>query len=167
MDEWDAHEEHQAPDGVAEEPIVPEMTQVMKWIGFDDIKAGRMAAQIGRRISDFAEFSHSDVKMLTESLRGLPTNVRIHVSLAQAKKIKATIDWVKDRFGANKTPSIAGLDDESFLSAESLTSVKLFEAAKKNAETLSKAASHGKLTGQKIWDELKASLENQQKHQPA
>jgi hypothetical protein len=56
------------------------------------------------------------VKMLTESLRGLPTNVRIPVSLAQAKKIKATIDRVKDQDIANKTPSIGGLD-ESFLSA--------------------------------------------------
>jgi hypothetical protein len=87
---------HQVPDGVAEEPVVPEMAQVMRWIGFDEAKAGRVAAQIGEKIRDFAEFSHSDVKMLTESLRGLPTNVRIHVSLAQAKKIKATTDWIKD-----------------------------------------------------------------------
>jgi hypothetical protein len=84
---------------------------------FCDAKAERMAAQIGGRIRDFAEFSHSDVKMLTDSIRGLPTNVRIHVSLAQAKKIKATIGWVKDQDRANKTPSIAGLDEESFLNA--------------------------------------------------
>jgi hypothetical protein len=81
------------------------------------MKARRVAAQIGKRISAFAEFSHSDVKMSTESLRALPTNFRIHVSLAQAKKIKATIDWVKDQDRANKTPSIGGLDEEPFLSA--------------------------------------------------
>jgi hypothetical protein len=40
----------------------------MRWIGFDEQKAKRVATQIGERISDFAEFSHSDVKMLTESL---------------------------------------------------------------------------------------------------
>jgi hypothetical protein len=77
--------------------VDPEMSQVMKWIGFDDGKAERVAAQIGGKIRDFAEFSHSDVKMLTESLRGLQTNVCIHVSLAQAKKINATIDWVRPR----------------------------------------------------------------------
>jgi hypothetical protein len=87
MDDWDIQEEYQAPDngpvGVAEEPVIPAMVQVMRWIGFDEMKARRVAAQIGERICDFAEFSHSDVKILTESLRGLPTNVRIHVSLAQ------------------------------------------------------------------------------------
>jgi hypothetical protein len=109
MDKWDIQEEYQAPDnvpaGLALEPAIPEMEQVMRWIGFDELKTRRVAAQIAERISDFAEFFHSDVKMLTESLRGLPTNVRIHVSLAQAKKIKATIDWVKDQDRANKTPS--------------------------------------------------------------
>jgi hypothetical protein len=53
----------------------------------------RVAAQIGERICDFAELSHLDVKMLTESLRGLPTNFRACISLAQAKKIKATIGF--------------------------------------------------------------------------
>jgi hypothetical protein len=72
-----------------------------------------VVAQIGGRICDFAEFSHSDVKMLTESLRGLPTIVRIHVGLAQAKKIKATIDLVKDQDRGNRTPSIGGLVRES------------------------------------------------------
>jgi hypothetical protein len=100
MDERDVQKEYQAPDnvpaGVAGEPAIPEKGQVMRWIGFDEMKGRRVSAQIGERICDFAEFSHSDVK-LTESLRGLPTNVSIHVSLAQAKKLKATIDWVKDR----------------------------------------------------------------------
>jgi hypothetical protein len=103
MDERDAQEEYQAPEmvpvGVAGKPVIPELEQVMRLIGFDKMNARRVAAQIGERICDFAEFSHSDVKMLTESLRGLPTNVRIHVSLAQAKKIKATVDWVRDPRG--------------------------------------------------------------------
>ena len=152
-----------APVGVVVEQVIPEMVQVMRWIGFDDAKAERVAAQIGERIRDFAEFSHSDVKMLTESLRGLPANVRIHVSLAQAKKIKATIDWVKDQDRANKTPSIADLDEEAFLSAirESAQREVIREAAKEKAETLAKAASPGKLTGEKVWDKWKAGLENQ------
>jgi hypothetical protein len=29
------------PVGVAEEPVIPEMVQVMRWIGFDEVKAGR------------------------------------------------------------------------------------------------------------------------------
>ena len=33
MDEWDDPEGHQAPDGAEVEPVVPEMVQVMKWIG--------------------------------------------------------------------------------------------------------------------------------------
>jgi hypothetical protein len=64
MDEWDVLEEHQAPDdvsvGVAEELVIPEMVQLMRWIGFDEVKAGRVATQIGGRICDFAEFSHSE-----------------------------------------------------------------------------------------------------------
>jgi hypothetical protein len=35
MDDWDVQEGHRAPDGAVEEPEVPEMAQVMKWIGFD------------------------------------------------------------------------------------------------------------------------------------
>jgi hypothetical protein len=83
--------------------------------------------------------------MLTESLRGLPSNIRIHVSLAQAKKIKATVDWVKDQNRANKTPSIGGLDEESFLIAirESAKREVIREAAKENAETLAKANLQG------------------------
>jgi hypothetical protein len=139
------------------------MEQVMRWIGFDELKARRVTAQIGERIYDFAEFSHSDVKMLTESLRGLPTNVRIHVSLAQAKKINATIDWVKDQDRANKTPSIGGLDEVSFLSAirESAKREVIREAGKENGETLAKSASPGKFSGEKVWDNWKAGLENQ------
>jgi hypothetical protein len=42
MDEWDVQEEQQVPDevqvGVAEEPVIPEMVQVMRWIGFDEVK---------------------------------------------------------------------------------------------------------------------------------
>jgi hypothetical protein len=163
MDEWDVPEGHQATDGVAEESVVPEMAQVMRWIGFDEAKVERVAAQIGEKIRDFAEFPHSDVKMLTESLRDLPTNVRIHVSLAQAKKIKATIDCVKDQDRSNKTPSSAGLDEESFLNAirESAKREVVREAAKENAKTLAKAASPWKLTGEKAWDKWKAGLENQ------
>jgi hypothetical protein len=134
------------PAGVAEEPAIPELEQVMRWIGFDELKARRVATQIGERICDFAEFPHSDVKMLTESLRGLPTKVRIHVSLAQAKKIRATIDWVKEQDRAIKTPSIGGLDEESFLSAIRVAAKRevIREPAKENTETLAKAASPGK-----------------------
>jgi uncharacterized membrane protein YcjF (UPF0283 family) len=103
------------------------------------------------------------VKILPESLRGLPTNVRIHISLAQAKKIKATIEWVKDQDRANKTPSIGGLDEESFLSAvrQSAKREGIREAAKETAETLAKAVSPAKLTGEKVWDKWKGGLENQ------
>jgi hypothetical protein len=45
LDEWDIQEEYQEPDnvpaGVAEEPAIPEMEQVMRWIGFDELKAKR------------------------------------------------------------------------------------------------------------------------------
>jgi hypothetical protein len=39
MDERDVQEGHQAPGGAAEEPVVPEMALVMKWIGFDVLGA--------------------------------------------------------------------------------------------------------------------------------
>jgi 3-methyladenine DNA glycosylase/8-oxoguanine DNA glycosylase len=145
-----------------EEPL-NEVLQVMMWIGFQGAQAERVAIQIGGKLQDFAKFSHSDVKMLTESLRGLPANVRIHVTLAQAKHIKATIDWVKDQDRIDKTPSIVGLDEETFLKAiqESAKRDVIREAAKENAETLAKAASPGKLTGEKVWDTWKAGLENQ------
>jgi hypothetical protein len=75
----------QVQDGV-EEPVVLEIVQVMKWIGFDEAKAERVAAQIGGKLRDFSDFelSHSDVncKMLTENLRSLPAAVRIHINLA-------------------------------------------------------------------------------------
>jgi hypothetical protein len=148
---------------VIEEPAVPEMVQVMKWIGFDGVKAERAAAEIGGRLRDFGEFSHLDVKMLTENLRGLPSAIRIHVNLAQSKNIKATIDWVKDQDRVNKTPSIAYLNEESFIDAirESAKREVIREAAKENAENLEKEASPGKLTGEKVWDKWKAGLENQ------
>jgi hypothetical protein len=51
MDEWDV-QEHQAPDdvpvGVAEELVIPEMVQVMRWIGFDEVKAGRQTTISGQ-----------------------------------------------------------------------------------------------------------------------
>jgi len=55
-----------------------------------------------------------------------------------------------DRF--NKTPSTADLDEESFLDAirESAKREVIHEAAMENAETLAKAASPGKLTGEKV-----------------
>jgi hypothetical protein len=44
MDEWDVQEEYQAPDnvpvGVAGEPVIPEMEQVLRWIGFDEQEGG-------------------------------------------------------------------------------------------------------------------------------
>jgi hypothetical protein len=68
-----------------------------------------------------------------------------------------TIDWVKDQDRANKTPSIADLDEESCLSAiESAKREVIREEAKENAETLA-----GKLTGENFWDKWKAGLENQ------
>jgi hypothetical protein len=130
-----------------------EIVQVMKWKGFDGVKAERVAAQIGGRRRDFAEFFHSEVKMLTKNLRGLPAAVRIHINLAQAKNIKATIDWGKDQDRVNKARSIADMDEESFTEA--------IEAAKENAETLAKGASPGNLTSEKVWDKWKAGLENQ------
>jgi hypothetical protein len=48
--------------------VVNEVVQVMTWIGFAGAQAERVAAQIGGKLHDFAEFTHSDVKMLTESL---------------------------------------------------------------------------------------------------
>jgi hypothetical protein len=47
------------PAGVARELVIPQREQVMRWIGIDEQKARRVAAQIGERICDFAEFSHS------------------------------------------------------------------------------------------------------------
>jgi hypothetical protein len=55
------------------------------------------------------------------------------------------------------------LDEESFLSAirESAKREVIREAAKENAETLAKAASPGKLIGEKVWLMWKEGLENQ------
>jgi hypothetical protein len=55
------------------------------------------------------------------------------------------------------------LEEESFLKAirESAKREVIREAAKENAESLAKAASPGKLTGEKVWDTWKAGLENQ------
>ena len=163
MDEVDVQDEHLEVDGEEEEPALPEVVQVMAWIGFAGVRAERVAAQIGGRLRDFAELSHSDVKMLTENLRGLPVATRIHVNLAQAKYLKATIDWVKDQDRVNKPPSIAELNEESFINAirESAKREVIREAAKENAESLAKDASPGKLTGEKVWDKWKAGLENQ------
>jgi hypothetical protein len=79
-------------------------------------------------------------KMLTETLRGLPTTVRIHVDLAQAKNIKATIDWVKDQDRVNMAPSIVDMGEESFIEAirESAKRKVFREATKENAEILAK-----------------------------
>jgi hypothetical protein len=44
----------------SEEPEVPEMMEVMRWIGFDEVKFWRVPAEIGGRLRDFAKFSHSD-----------------------------------------------------------------------------------------------------------
>jgi hypothetical protein len=63
---------------------VPEMVQVMRWKGFYEVKSWRVADEIGGRLSDFAKFYHSNVKVLTENLHGLPAATRIHVNLAQA-----------------------------------------------------------------------------------
>jgi hypothetical protein len=139
------------------------MVHVMRWIGFDEVKSWRVADEIGGRLRDFAKFSRSDVKVLTEKLRGLPAVTRIHVNLAQSKNIKATIDWVKDQDRVNKTPSIADLDEESFIDTirESAKRDVIREAAKENAETLAKEASPEKLPGEKVWDKWKAELEIQ------
>jgi hypothetical protein len=163
MEEGGVPVEPQAAAVAVEEPVVPEMVQVMTWNGFVGAQAGRVAAQIGGRLHDFAEFTHRDVKMLTENLRGLPAASRIHVNLAQAKNIKATIDWVKDQDRINQAPTIAGMDEDSFLEAikESAKREVIREAAKENAETLAKEASPGKLTGEKVWDKWRSGLENQ------
>jgi hypothetical protein len=52
MEEVDVQGGHHVPDV----PVVLEVVQVMKWIGFDEAKAERVAAQIGGRLRDFAEF---------------------------------------------------------------------------------------------------------------
>jgi hypothetical protein len=62
-----------------------------------DAKAERVVAQIGGYSPDFDEATQSDVKMLTESLSGQPTNVRIHVSHSSGKEVNATIDWAKTK----------------------------------------------------------------------
>jgi hypothetical protein len=92
-----------------------------------DAKAERVVAQIWGRIRDFDEASHSDLKMLTESLRGLPTNVRIHVSLAQAKKSRPSSTGSKtktDRPRHLRLP--VWTRSSSSVSYESLPSAKLF-----------------------------------------
>jgi hypothetical protein len=81
MEEGDVQGVHQAP----EEPGVPEMVQMMRWVGFDEVQSWRVADEIGGRLSDCTTFSRSDVKVLTEKLRDKPAATRIHVNLAQAK----------------------------------------------------------------------------------
>jgi hypothetical protein len=48
MDEWDIQEEYPTPEnvpaGLALEPAIPEIEQVIRWIGFDEMKARRVAA---------------------------------------------------------------------------------------------------------------------------
>jgi len=133
----------------------------MLWISFVGVQAERVAAQIGSELRDFAEVSRKDVKVLIDNLRGLPAATRIHVNLAQAKCIQATIDWVKDQGRINKLPSIAGMNEESFLLTirESAKRETIRETAKDNAETLAKDASPGKLTGEKSvrWSNVHSS----------
>jgi hypothetical protein len=38
------------------------MVQVMRCIGFDEVKSWRVADEIGGRLRDFTKFSHFDVK---------------------------------------------------------------------------------------------------------
>jgi hypothetical protein len=92
-----------------------------------DAKAERVAAQISGKIRDFDEVSHSDVKMLTESLRGLPTNVRIHVSLTQAKKSRRPSTGSKTKTDPPRHLRLpAWTSSRSSVSYESLPSAKLF-----------------------------------------
>jgi hypothetical protein len=88
-----------------------------KWRGCDGAKAERTAAQVDEGLCDFVEFSHSDGKMLTENLSGYQQPFALDVKLVQSKNIKVTSDWVKDQGKVNKKPSIAELDEESFIEA--------------------------------------------------
>ena len=148
----------------AVQPIPPRdiIDQVLEWIGFDaagNVGPANRAAIIDESFETFEELagnSSKDIESLAYSFnKRTLAQGKFTFGLRLTKRIKSMIRWVLDFHRCSETPTIDGLDRESFLAALEEASrrddIRVQEADQ--ADIISKQAEPGKFKDERKWND--------------
>ena len=99
--------------------VVPEIDQIgqmLTWIGFNN--QGNRNSIINNAFSTFADIqdlTEKDITELSESFaRRTAQNDRINFGIRRTKRLKHMMHWVQDFYRVSSTPSMAGLNENTF-----------------------------------------------------
>jgi hypothetical protein len=100
---------------MANMPPAPLVT-ALGWIGFPAAESTAIADELGNSFEDLTQLSTKDIKNLASDFQSrTQQNGRIVVGLGRTKLIQAMVYWVKDCERANQIPSLAEMDQVSFI----------------------------------------------------
>jgi hypothetical protein len=139
-----------------------ELETALEWIGFANPEhRARLLGEVGPDLSTFLRFTEKEISSVQKEMAENRTAaLRITFGLARTKFLKSMIHWAQDFNRVNATPSLDGLDRESFLAALIVAEQRARIRAQMTAicETRAKEASPGKLKSEKQWNTWEQAL---------
>jgi hypothetical protein len=134
-----------------------ELETALEWIGFANPEHywARLLGEVSPDLSTFLRFTEKEISSVQKEMAENRTAVlRITFGLARTKFLKSMIHWAQDFNRVNATPSLDGLDRESFLAALIVAEQRARIRAQMTAicETRAKDASPGTLESKKQWN---------------
>ena len=134
--------------------MTDEIKKTLEWIGVTD---PMNISNIRENLTIFDELSQltsNNKSYLVDDFRLITiTAGKYAIPLTIQKRLKFTIDWLLDFERVNRSPTLVGLDQDSFRSALKKAGKRaaIIKQHKDQSDTISREAAPGTLKGEKDW----------------
>jgi len=143
---------------MAANPAV-QLSQAFQWIGFTSANhRNAILGEFGPSLANFIRLTEKDILSVEKQMAS--STPKIIFGLAKTKYLKAMVHWAQDFDRVNAVPSLAGLDQDSFLAALRVAEErdKIRTQLISVSETRAKESSPGKLKSESQWNAWEQGL---------
>ena len=144
-------------------PAQRNVRQCLEWIGFTAVQRARICEDSFQDLEDFLSRSEKDIRSLEERFaKRTPVAQRVVFGQRKTKLLIAMTHWVKDFRRVDLSPTIAGLNEASFIALLNKASRRdeVRQEEIKNSEAVLKEASPGPLETESKWHDWEQAMEN-------
>ena len=144
-------------------PAQQNVRQCLNWIGFIAVQRARVCEDSFQDLDDFLSRSEKDIRTLEERFaRRTPAAARVVFGQRKTKLLIAMTHWVKDFRRIDLSPTIAGLNEASFIALlnKAARRDEVRQEEIKSSEAVLQEASPGPLETESKWHEWEQAMEN-------
>ena len=157
----DAFEEDSDEEQDALLEVLMPMQQILQWIGFIDPDERETLSVDFVNFEAFGKLKEKEITDLQKDYSGRKVDEgQIRFGVYKTNLLKNTIHWIQDFVRCGETPSIEGLDEDTFLMQLAVAGDReeIRQKVHKNVDQVTKDAGPGSLESEKKWIEWEEKI---------